>query len=73
MNSFDYESITGKCLQGERGIGLQQVTHIDLWRIEIEELLPGLVILQVTSDPLNGVQLGTIRRQPHGADILPVG
>jgi hypothetical protein len=69
MNSFRHESITGKCLQGEHNRGLQQVTHIDLWRIAIEELLPGLVILQVTPGLINRVQLGALGRQPHGADI----
>jgi hypothetical protein len=71
MNGFHHVSITGECLQGERSIGLQQVTNIDLWHIEIEERLLGQVIFHIAPDPLNRVQLRTVGRQPHGPH--PVG
>jgi hypothetical protein len=70
MDSFHQVRVPGERLEGERIIGLQQVSYIVLLRVQINELLPGEVIFQVTPEPLNRVQLRTIRRQPHGSHIL---
>jgi hypothetical protein len=70
MNGFRQICIASKCRQGGRVIGLQQVPDIELWRLKIEALLPGHIVLQVPPDPLNRVPFGTIRREPYGPDIL---
>jgi hypothetical protein len=70
MDSFHQVRVPGERLEGERIIGLQQVSDIELLRVEINELLPGEGIFQVTPKPLNRVQLRTIRWQPHGSHML---
>jgi hypothetical protein len=55
MNSVHHVRVPGERLEGERIIGLQQVSSIVLLRVEINARLPGEVILQGTPEPLNRV------------------
>lgn len=70
MNGFHQVRVTGKRLEGRRVIALQEVTDVDLLHIKINALQPSDVILEVTPDPLNGVQLWTVGWQPHAPDML---
>src|SRR5919201_3309617 len=70
IHGFHQVRITGEGLECGRFIGLQQVAHLELLPIEIRELLPSQSVLPVAPDPLNGIQLWTVRRKPQGADIL---
>ena len=65
MDSFHHVRIPRERLEGGRIIGLQQVRSRALLRLEINQRLPGQVILQVAPEPLHGVQLWTIRWPPH--------
>ena len=70
MNGFHHVRVTGERLEGRRVIALQEVAHVDLLDIKITELQPREVILEVTPDPRNGVQLWTVGWQPYAADVL---
>jgi hypothetical protein len=69
MNSLHEVGITAEGLQGGRLIGLEEVAEVILLGIEIGELLPGHLVLQVTPDPLNRVQFKAIGRQEHQAHV----
>jgi hypothetical protein len=69
MNGFPQVCITRQCLEGGRIIGLQQIPHIQRWRIKLGELEPGQLVLHVTPDPRNGVQLWAVRREPYRLHI----
>ena len=61
MDSFHHVRIPRERLEGGRIISLPQVRSRALLRLEINQRLPGQVILQVAPEPLHGVQLWTIR------------
>jgi hypothetical protein len=63
----------GRCRQGlSRGrvLGRQQGSALARWRLPIEALLPGQVILQVTLDPRDGMELWAGGRSPSGPHIV---
>ena len=69
MNGLYEVRVTRERLEGRRFISLEEVVKVILLGIEIGELLPGHLILQVTPDPLNGVQCRAIGRQEHQAHV----
>jgi hypothetical protein len=69
MNGLHKVGVTRERLQGSRLIGLEEVAEVILLGIESGELLPGHVVLQVTPDPLDGVQFRTIGGQEHQAHV----
>jgi hypothetical protein len=73
MDDLHEVGIARKGLKGGRLIGLEEVAEVILLGLEIGELLPGHIVLQVVSDPLNRVQLRTIRRQEEQPYVLRQG
>jgi len=69
MNGLHEVRIARERLKGSHFIGPEEVAEVMLLGIEIGELLPGHVVLQVTPDPLNGVQCRAIGRQEHQAHV----
>jgi hypothetical protein len=66
MNGLREVRIARERLKGSRFIGPEKMAEVILLGVEIDELLPGHLVLQVTPDPLNGVQFRAIGRQePH--------
>src|SRR5688500_5942062 len=70
INGVHQVRVTGKRLEGRRVILRQEGTHVDLLHIKINKLQPSEVILQVTPDPLNRVQLWAVGWQPHAPHVL---
>jgi hypothetical protein len=70
MNGSLQIGITGKRPECGRIIGLQQVRDIELLRIQIGELQPSQIVLQVTPDPCHRVQLGTLGRGPQASHLV---
>jgi hypothetical protein len=73
MNGLHEIGIASEGLQGGRLIGLEEVAEVILLGIEIGELPPGHVVLEVTPEPLNRVQLRAIRRQEEQPYVLRQG
>jgi hypothetical protein len=70
MNRLHEVHVPGECLARGRIIGLSQAAHILLLCIEIREQRPSQIVLQVTPDLLNRIQLWTVGQEPQGADLL---
>jgi hypothetical protein len=70
INGLNQVRVPGARLACGRIIGLQQVAHRILLRIELGELLPGSVVLQSAPDPLDRVQLRPVRREPDISHIF---
>jgi hypothetical protein len=66
MHGLHPVCLTSQGVHGRRVLGLPQVPDRKRWRVTLEALLPGPVLLQGTPEPRQGVQLGTGGRQPHG-------
>ena len=73
MNSLHEIRIAREGLKSGSFIALEEAGQIILLGIEISELQPGHVVLQVAPDPLDRVQLGAIRGQKEQADVLRQG
>jgi hypothetical protein len=56
MNGLREVRVARERLKGSRLIGPEKMAEVILLGIEVDELLPGHLVLQVTPDPLNGVQ-----------------
>ena len=57
-------------MEGVGRIGLQEGTEAILLGTEIDELLPGQIILHVTPDPLDRAQLWAVRRSENQRYVL---
>jgi hypothetical protein len=60
MHGFHPICLTSQGVQGGRAIGLPHVPDLDLWRLKVDDLLPGQVVLHVTPAPLTRVERGTV-------------
>jgi hypothetical protein len=70
MNGLGQVGIACQGLECGHITGLEQVTDGTQVSGQIGELLPGHRISEITPDPLNSVELGTVGWQPHTADIF---
>ena len=73
MNGLDEIGIAREGLQYGHPIGPQELGSIILLPIQMRELEPGERIFEVTPDPLNRVQLGTIGRQEYQVHVFRQG
>jgi hypothetical protein len=64
MNGFHHVGVTGECLEGGCGIGLQPGPSIDRLRLEMGELEPSEVVFQIAPHAFDRVQLGARGREP---------
>jgi hypothetical protein len=69
MNSLHEVGIAAEGLQRGRLIGLEEGGNILVWRIQMCEVEPGQRILEVSPDPLHGVQVRAIRWQEGQAHV----
>src|SRR5919108_1493035 len=73
MNRLHEIRIACEGLKGGRFIALEEEGQIILLGLEVGELQPGHLVLQVAPDPLDRVQLGAIRGQEEQTDVLREG
>jgi hypothetical protein len=64
MNRRDAVCVPGACLARGRIIGASQAGHMRLLCLEVRAPLPSQIGLQVTPEPLEGIQLWAARREP---------
>jgi hypothetical protein len=73
MNGLDEIGSAREGVQYGHLIGPQALGNIILLPTQRRELEPGERIFEVTPDPLNGVQLGTIGRQDYQTHVFRRG
>ena len=70
MNGLHKIGIAGKGLQGGGFVGPEEIPYSILERIEIGEDRPGRLVLQVTPDPLDGIEFRAVGWHPDTSDIV---
>lgn len=73
MNSLDEIRVARERLQGGRLIPPEESRDVVLLRLQIGKGEPRQVILEVTPDPFNGVELWAIRWQEHEVHVVRQG
>jgi hypothetical protein len=73
MDGLDEIGVARECLQCGRFIHLEESRDVVLLRLQTGEVEPRHIILEVTPDPFDGIELWAIRWQEHEVHVVRQG